>query len=254
VLNGIPSSVAIANVPTGWHANTSNAQALTVNVMDHSGQTITGTYASTVRITDPDTQSTNGTNVTGTHAGTGCTTTCVDLTGSGDVVTLNYGGLAENPVTLASSGTGLATAGTGTFTPILNPIVSEPTNPVSQAAGHPVGIDLFTPDSSATVGYTGSVKYYEDGFTNAPYSNALSTTVPAACSAFANVQRAALGVVNGSHTDTIFTATSVAAPAAGSCTLTVTDGLTDQANALPQFVVTYTTGFVNANAKRRANR
>jgi hypothetical protein len=244
-LNGIPYTVAITGVPTTWAANTSGQTAsLTVTVKDHSGQTITGTYANVVRITDPDAETTNGTHLTGTNAGTGCTNSCVDMTASTDTITLNYGGLAENPVILASSGTALGTAGTATFTPLLNAITGDAGNSTTSLGG--TGIDLFTSLNTSPTGYSGSVKYGELGFTNGPYSKQLAVTGAANCSTFATL---ATGANTGGETP--FTATATATPSAGSCTLTVTDNLTDQTNSLPTFKVTYTTGQVNVNSVNR---
>jgi hypothetical protein len=241
-LKGIPYTVAITGVPTTWAANTSGQTAsLTVTVKDHSAQTITGGYANAVRITDPDVESTNGTSLTGTNVGAGCTTTCVDLQTSTDTVTLDYGGLAENPVVLASSGTALGTAGTATFTPLLNAITSDAGNSTT-ADGGGVGIDLFTTNSSATLGYSGTVKYGELGFTNSPYSKQLSLTGTASCSTFATFSTLA----NASN-ETPFKATAKATPASGICTVTVTDALTDQTNTLPTFEVTYTTSTFTGN-------
>jgi hypothetical protein len=246
VLMGIPYTVAITGTPTTWHANTSGQTAnLTVTVKDHSGQTITGTYANQVVITDPDTQLTNGTKLTGTNVDGSCVSdSCVDMKTSTDTATLNYGGLAENPVVLASSGTGLGTAGTATFTPLLNAITSDGANPTSSLGG--VGIDLYTSLSTSTVGYSGTVSYKELGFTNSPYNIQLSTTGGSSCSAFATLSTGA----NASN-ETPFTATAISTPVAGTCTLTVTDSLTDQPNTLPTFVADYTTGQVNVNSKVR---
>ncbi len=249
-LLGIPFTVAISGIPAALHANTAGQTAnLTVTVADHAGQTITGTYASAVRITDPDAETTNGTHLTGTHVGGGCTNSCVDLQTNTDVATLNYGGLAENPVVLASSNTDVTansgTAGTGTFTPLLNAITSDGTNPTTLAAGGGPGIDLFTNDSGSPSGYSGVVKYGELGFTNTPYNKQLSTTGSASCSTFATVATGA-----NTSNETPFTATAIASPVAGICTVTVTDALTDQPNTLPTFKVTYTTSQVSGSSKK----
>jgi hypothetical protein len=245
-LMGVPYTVAITNVPASFSANTgSQTQNLTVTVKDHSAQTITGTYANSVRITDPDAETTNGTHLTGTHNGSSCTNSCVDMTASTDVVTLNYGGLAENAVTIASSGTNLGTAGTAVFTPLLNAITGDGANSTTLSGGG-TGIDLFTNNSGSASGYSGTVKYGELGFTNSPYNKALSLTGTGACTNWATVTAGA----NASN-ETPFTATAVASPVAGICTVTVTDALTDQTSTLPTFKVTYTTSSVNNNSKNR---
>jgi D-ribose pyranose/furanose isomerase RbsD len=245
-LLGVPYTVAITNVPASFSANTgSQTQNLTVTVKDHSAQTITGTYANSVRITDPDAETTNGTHLTGTHNGSSCTNSCVDMTASTDVVTLNYGGLAENAVTLASSGTNLGTAGTAVFTPLLNAITGDGANSTTLSGGG-TGIDLFTTDSGSPSGYSGTVKYGELGFTNSPYNKALSLTGTGSCTSWANVTAGA-----NTSNETPFTATAVSNPTNGICTVTVTDALTDQTNTLPTFKVTYTISNVSGSSKNR---
>ena len=262
-LMGIPFTIAISGVPTTWQANTASQTAdLTVTVADHTGQTITGTYASPVIISDPDAETTNGTKVTCTPPNTSAscvatlnagTNSSVSIADSTNGVRLNYGGLAENPVTLSSSNTDVTatsgTAGTKIFTPLLNAITSDGANPTTFYTGGGPGIDLFTNDNTSAIGYSGTVKYGELGFTNSPYNKQLTTNPTGstgACSTFASL-------ATGSNTsnETPFTATSIASPAAGVCTVTVTDSLTDQPNALPTFKVTYTTSGVNASSKHR---
>jgi len=246
-MQGIPFSITITSVPSNFNANTASQTAsLTVTVKDHSGQTITGTYANPVRITDPDAETTNGTHLTGTHVGGGCTNSCVDLQTNTDTITLNYGGLAENPVVLSSSATGVSggNAGTATFTPILQAIVKD-NGPTTTLGGD--GIDLFTNNAGSTVGYSGTEQYKEPGFTNSPYGKSLSITGAGACSTFATLSTGANDTTHG----TPFTATAIASPVAGVCTITVTDSLTDQPSALPTFKVTYTTETVPVQSKYR---
>jgi hypothetical protein len=262
-LMGIPFTVAISGVPTTWQANTAGQTAdLTVTVADHAGATITGTYASAVTISDPDAETTNGTKVTCTPPNSGATcvatlnagtNSSVSIADSTNGVRLNYGGLAENPVVLASSNADVTatggTAGTATFTPLLNAITSDGANPTTFYSGGGPGIDLFTNDNTSSVGYTGTVKYGELGFTNTPYNKQLTTNPTGntgACSTFATLATGA-NVTN----ETPFTATAIASPVAGVCTVTVTDSLTDQPNTLPTFKVTYTTSQVNASSKHR---
>jgi hypothetical protein len=245
-LQGIPAIVAISGVPSTYAANASHASALAVVVEDAAGDTIaSGSYANPVTISATDANGPQGVQLTGTHAGS-CTapTSCVSLTAATDTVSLAYGGIAENAVTISSSGTGLVSAGTATFTPVLNAITGDASNATSVLGG--TGIDLYTNNSGSTVGYSGVVKYYENGFTNSPYNKQLTTSSTASCSTFATVTQGA----NASG-ETPFTATSVASPVAGQCTLTVTDSLTDQSNALPTFKVDYTTSSIGASGKHR---
>lgn len=246
-LMGIPASVVIGGVPANFAANTAGQTAtLSVTVSDADGNAISsGTYANPVTLTDPDTNGTQGSQVTGTNVGSCGSATCVTLTGPTDTATLNYGGLAENPATLAATGTGVTTA-TATFTPVLNAITGDAGNSTTSLGG--TGIDLFTTDSTSPLGFSGSVSYGEFGFTNTPYNKQLSVTGGAACSTFATVAAGA-----DASNETPFTATAIASPVNGQCTLTVTDTLTDQPNALPTFKVTYTTSSVSASGKHRRN-
>jgi hypothetical protein len=244
-LLGIPSIIIINGVPTNFHAGTPGQTApLTVVVEDHAGQAITGTYANPVTITDPDLNpGPNATFISGTNA---CGVGCVRLTGSSDTIQFNYGGLAENPVTLISSAAGVSgpSAGTATFTPVLQPIVYF-SGPHSAFPGNPVGIDLFTTDPFAMLGFTGQELYTELGFTNAPYGGVLSLQSAAGCAIFATMNTLPTAPT------TTFIATAIPSAIAGFCSLTVTDGLTDQMNPLPTFVVTYTTASAVGNGKQR---
>jgi hypothetical protein len=243
-LLGIPAIIIINGVPTGFTAGAAGQGApLTVVVEDHSGEAITGTYANPVTITDPDPNPVNGTSLTGTNPCSGC----VRLNGSSDTIGFNYGGLAENPVTLTSSAAGVSGPGAGsaTFTPLLQPIVYI-SGPHSAFPGNPVGIDLFT-TSPSPVGFTGQEVYSETGFTNPPYGGILSLQNTAGCAPFATV------INIPTPPSTTFMATATPSAVAGLCLLTVTDGLTDQLNPLPTFVVTYTTSSIVGNGKQRHN-
>jgi len=246
-LGGIPAKVAISGVPTTFTADTQNqSHALTVTVSDASNQAITtGTFANPVDISLSD-SGPHGTSLSGT---TTCSigTSCIVLAGPASTATLLYGGLAENAVTIASSGTGLTSAGTATFTPVLGAITSVAGNPTTTATGGGVGIDLYSTNSSS-IGYNGTVSYSEAGFTDAPYSQRLSLVAGAGCGTFATVSAGA----NAANA-TPFTATAIAVPASGICTETVTDGLSDQTSTLPTFTVTYTATSVGATAKHRSH-
>jgi len=248
VLGGIPATVTISGVPATFAADTPNqTQALTVTVNDAASYPITtGTYANPVDISLSDSGS-HGTSLSGT---TTCSagTSCIVLAGPSSTATLTYGGLAENPVTIAASGTGLTSAGTVTFTPVLHAITSVAGNPTTTYTGGGTGIDLYTTNNASTAGYSGTVNYTEAGFTDAPYSQTLSLASGASCGTFATVAAGA----NASN-ETPFTATAIVSPVNGVCTETVTDGLTDQTNALPTFEVTYTSTSVGATGKKRSH-
>jgi hypothetical protein len=262
-LNGIPGIIVIGALPTNYHAGSAGATqstALSVDVQDLDGTTIdtTGTtpnsvYQNTVTITDPDAE-TYGTSLTGTP----CTANVCTLHNSTEAagITFNYKGLAENTVTIASSGTSLSSAGTASFTPLLNNIVwnsgpsslytgSSPAAPVNQGCGVATacGIDLY---NTTGTGSTGTEKYTEVGYTDSPYNKALTVTNTSSCSNFATVAAGA----NDTTTGTPMTATSQTPFTAGVCVVTVDDGLSP-AHTKPSFVVTYTTSQVTGQSKRR---
>ena len=245
-LKGIPKTVTITNVPAAFNAGTaSQTQGLTISVQDAAGQTIaSGTYNTPITVADPDINGAQGSQLTGTNPGI-CAGTCVVMNGPADTATLTYGGLAENPVTLSATGTGVTT-GTAAFTPVLGAITWQ-AGPTSTLGG--TGIDLFTNDNTSTVGYSGTESYIEAGYTGVPYNRTLTTINGSSCAAFATL--AAVDNAIAGRTD--FTATSAAGPLAGSCIRVVSDGLAAAGHGTggPSFIVTYTTSSVNASSKIR---
>ena len=245
-LKGIPKTVSISNVPAAFNAGTaSQTQGLTITALDAAGQTIaSGTYLTPITVSDPDANGTQGSQLTGTNPGV-CAGTCVIMNGPADTATLNYGGLAEDPVTLSATGTGVTT-GTAAFTPVLGAIMWQ-AGPTSSLGG--IGIDLFTNDNTSTIGYKGTESYSEAGYTGVPYNRTLTTINGSSCSGFATLA-AADNVVTG---QTDFTVTSIANPAAGTCTRVVSDGLAAAGHGSggPSFIVTYTTSSVSASSKSR---
>lgn len=248
-IDGVVSAVIIG-MGTSLNADTQGqSESVSVFGYDADGNTITGTYANPITVTDPDTQTTYGTHLTGTHTGT-CTGSCVTLTSDSDTATFDYNGLAENPVTVTASASGVfaGNEGTETFTPTLNAIVANAGNTKTQycpaadptcASGPYPGIDLFT---TAGTGSTGVMKYSEAGYTDSPYSKTLALTNTSGC---ANIATEATTSSSGL---TVFTWTTSASPVAGECQPTVTDGLT---NTHPQFYVTYTSAqFVGSSRPR----
>jgi len=253
-LMGIPKTVSITNVPAAFAAGGSTpgspaTATLTVTVNDAANQPITtGTYANNVTVTDPDANGTQGSQLTGTHPGTCPPGTCVVMTGPADTATLNYGGLAEDPVTLSATGTGVTT-GTATFTAVLQPITLVAGGPVTTLAGGGPGIDLYTNDNTSPTGYKGTISYSEAGYTTTPYNRTLTTINGSSCAAFAT--EAAVDNTGAGQTD--FTETAIASPVAGSCTRVVSDGLgaAGHGSGGPQFRVSYTTSSVQASSKHR---
>ena len=273
-LKGIPDTVSIAALPTTYNAgaatNTTPATTtLSVTVKDAAGVTIAaGTYENTITITDPDSDA-NGTTLTAAAGATSCTANVCTLTGPADTITFTYKGVAMDPVTITSAGTGLSSAGTVVFTPVLKSILygTGPTSlytgsspvvaPVSEGCGTTAacGIDLYTSDStSGTAGYSDSEKYTEDGFTNNPFNKALSMSGASSCSAWADNSTGS----NSTTTGTPFTFTTKSSPTVdhGVCLITVSDGLAASGHTSstgPQFVVTYTTSSLSGSARRRKN-
>jgi hypothetical protein len=251
-LKGIPKSILVTGVPAAFNAGVGSQTAtLTVTVKDAAGQTITGTYASAVSVQDHDPNGPpNASSITGTHPLACVNATCVSMTSDTDTLTFNYGGLAEDPVTIQPSAIGVSApnAPSVTFTPVLHPIAWN-AGPTSAAAGNPKGIDLYTSDSTSTVGYTGTESYSEPGFTESPYNKTLTTIAGSSCAAFATLT--ATDNVGTGRTD--FTATSISSPSAGLCTRVVSDGLAAAGHGTggPSFVVTYTTGGFTSGKLRK---
>jgi hypothetical protein len=223
-LLGIPHSFTLSGIPAGTAGTAFGSPAtITLTVKDVDGNTITGTYASSVTIADSDVSSLTQGSALSIGAGAGASS--VISTASTDVIHLNYGGLAILPATLTASATG-ATSATATFAPALQPIVY--TGPIN---GSTPEIDLF---ATSGTGSTGTFTASETGWTNSPYSMNLSLTVPAGCSTIATASP-------GSGTS--FTITAAASPVAGTCTMTLGDG----AGQMKALTVTYTTSSFPVN-------
>jgi hypothetical protein len=256
-LFGVVASVAISGVPTPTAGTTPADTQLTVQALDADGGVITGTYGDdSTGSGDISTGSLNGTPVTvsinETNANgatlvaggsaTQNTTTSVTLHSDADTVSLHYAGLAENQKTITGSATG-ATSGTATFQPTLQAIA--PTSGTE--------IDLYVPGDVGGTGSSGSQTFTEAGFTGT-YAQSFTDTFTetsgysTACSSIATISQGTPGV---------FTVTAVSAatpPVAGSCTLTVNDGLTQAGHtSTASTIVTYTTSSIGASSKKRRN-
>jgi hypothetical protein len=222
---------------------------------DAAGEVITGTYATPITISDPDTNG-DGTHVssdsclsippTGNPA---ISPTSVDLTYSGDSEEFCYGGLAENPVTIsADSGSAHATA---IFTPILNAPVylAGSGTPAGVVSGDPPDIALFT---TSGTGSTGSVTYTESGWTDSPYNQKLLVATDLACSAggpfFIYGSFASAYDTSG----TIFTLSLIGSPSVGACPVAVSDGSNLNPNySTAQFDTSYTTSGFGINGTKK---
>jgi hypothetical protein len=203
-LQGVPKTFTISGVPSGTAGTAfGSPTTFTLAVKDADGNTITGTYANAVTVGDSDSSGAQGTQLT---VNSGSASTSVQTTQSSDVLKINYGGLAIAPATLTASATG-ATNGTATFTPTLSSIVySGPLN------GSTPEIDLYAPTGT---GSSGAFTASEAGLTNAPYNKSLNAGTTG-CGSIGTVSPAG---------GTSFTFTAVGSPAAGSCSINVTDGL-----------------------------
>ncbi|MHB8153339.1 MAG: hypothetical protein ACYDGW_06720 [Vulcanimicrobiaceae bacterium] len=207
-LLGIPKSFTFGTVPSGTAGTAfgSGGVALPLTVKDADNNTITGVYNTAVTVTDSDTSSLTNASGLAVSGGSAASSVSVPSEAVDATLKLTYGGQAILPATLTASAAGATTA-TATFTPTRQPIVyTGPTN----GSGNPE-IDLYaTSGTGSSAGFTAT----EVGWTNAPYSQAITATEASACSSIATT-----AATSGSA----FTTTVAASPAAGTCTLTLTD-------------------------------
>jgi hypothetical protein len=214
--------------------------------------------AVTITITDPDTNAHGSCLGASTTCTTGAATTATLTTASGTAA-FDYDGLAENPVTLTATSSNSATSGTAIFQPGLNAPVfnSSQATPSGVALTASAEIDLFNVSGT---GSTGSESFTELGWTGSPYGHALTATagtcvagagLATALSQFATISAGTNDTTNG----TPITATeSGATPTAGSCAVTIADGLTSNTtDGAATLTVTYTTSSVSSNGKHRRN-
>jgi hypothetical protein len=218
-LQGVPHAFAIAGVPSGAAGTAFAAPAtLTLTVKDADGNTISGTYANAVTITDSDTSGALGSQIAINGGAYGSSVTS---TASTDVLTLKYGGLAIATATLSASATG-ATSATAAFAPTRAAIVySGPLN------GTTPEIDLYAPTGT---GASGTFTASEVGWTGATYGKALTATTSGCGS---------IGTVSP-NSGTSFTFSVASTPLVGSCTITLSDGLGETQNITGTFT---TNGF-----------
>ncbi len=238
-LEGVPAALALAALPTTWAAGASNSTAIALTVADADGETITGTYANAVTVSDPDTNG-DGTRVVSASCpgvyptgNTAIAATSAQFTGSTSTATFCYGGLAQATVTLTASASG-ATSGTKTF----NPVITAPTMSGS-VTGAFVGTDAQLSTTTGT-GSTGTIAYTETGFTTAPYDQVLTVDNAAeTCSTGGPLSTFATVSPTASGTTTVFTVNSASPYTPGKCTIPVWD--TTGAYTPPTFSASYTT-------------
>jgi hypothetical protein len=266
-LNGIPASIVIGtlnNFPAGTSASylvggpASGGVAVTVS--DADLEVITGTYANPVTVSDPDTNS------DGTSLQTSCPTsystgnpaaaaTSVQFTSDTSQTTFCYGGLAEYPVTLSATATSVSggNSGSSIFTPTLNPptYVSGSGTPSSVVVeGNPVQINLY---ALSGTGSTGSEKFSESGWTDAPYDRVLISLADQACSSGGPFATYAIFGPEGSDSGgTTISVTVIGSPTAGACPVSISDGLTSNGTDVPATLDTsYTSSSFGVNSIHR---
>lgn len=146
-LEGIPAFVTINSVPAAgtWSAGATNSTTLTITAQDASEETITGTYANPITLSDPD-ETNVGTFVEAstcpTLPGSGPPSnvypsgTSFTFTASGQTAKFCYLGYAEPAQTLTASST--AATAYATFTPGYNTPVEGATSPASISGPEPM--------------------------------------------------------------------------------------------------------------------
>jgi hypothetical protein len=262
-LLGIPGSISIGAFPaTPAGSNTSftlgDGGTVAVTVADADGETITGQYENPVTIVDPDMNG-DGTYVEGSTCPTyptGNTTTSgptsATLTSDTSEVTLCYGGIGENPVTITGKSSS-AISGTSKFSPALNAPFYVPGSgtPASVVVGSsPPDVQLV---ATSGVGSTGTASYSESGWTGAPYDQKLIAGPGGACTSgtsFASYATITAGaLVSGA---TPFTVSTIASPTAGACPEAIGDGLTSNASdGTAALDTSYTTSGFTVNGRKR---
>ncbi|MGP6192420.1 MAG: hypothetical protein ACLPSH_20700 [Vulcanimicrobiaceae bacterium] len=215
VLSGVPASIALSSLPAATAGTSLAATAFIVAVRDAGGNTIVGPYTNPVTLSDSDTSGASTIATSGSDS-----PSPGQLLSSSDVAKIAYSGLAIPPATIAAASSG-ATGASATFAPTLNPI-----GPSTLGGGVPVNeLGATTPAT-----FTAS----EVGWSDHGQSFAASLS---GCSSLATVSPAS---------GTTFTAALVANPTAGSCSLTLRDGV-GQSLAIP---LGYATPFAYTGASQ----
>lgn len=263
-LAGIPASIVINGVPAidVFVADATNSSTLSVTAADADGETIVGTFANPITVSDPDTNS-EGTNIGVSCAAQPASETVVASTSvvfdaSTDTAAFCYEGVAQNPVTLTSSGAGVSgnNAATVTFQPQLNtPAFVAGSGTAAVVSGtNPVEVELF---AASGTGSSGTLAYEEAGWTDAPFDQLLGATTPGPCtsagplSTFATIGSSAV-LPPG---ETQFSVTAIGAPVAGDCPVTVGDGLlANPSDTNVSFDASYTTTTFGIDSRPRRTR
>ena len=202
-LNGMPSALSLA-VPSATAGTPfASPQSISVTAKDADGNTILGTYAVPIAISDSDASGASSIATSGSDnppAG--------QLLSSSDAATIAYSGLAIAPATVTVRAN--AATGSTSFAPVLQPILVTTAYATPQPNPNFIGIDFHLPSTNA-----GTITASEVGWTNTPYNKSLAVAVPAGCASIGSVAPAS---------GTSFTATVSASPVAGTCAATLSDG------------------------------
>jgi hypothetical protein len=266
-LLGIPASITIGSLPAATADSTPSISigapttaTIPVTALDADGETITGTYANAVTLSDPDTNG-DGTSLQSSvcpayPAGNPSTSpTSVSLTADDQAYSFCYGGVAENPVTLTASATG-ATSATAKFQPtLLAPVYYPNSASGAVATTNPPNIELTAATGN---GSTATISFSEGGWTDAPYNQQLSSdstdricTQGGPFSSYATITN----VPDPSNVATQYTVTAISSPTPGDCGVFIGDGLTS--NGTDAFItmdISYTTSSIIVNGKPRRKR
>lgn len=210
-LAGVVSSLTIFAIPRNG-AGIKKATALSIQAKDPDGNIIVGPYDKPVGVKTSDTSGATSVATAGAN-----NPPKGQLTESGDTATLNYSGLAIEPVAISASAKGVKSVSTA-FAPKLNAI-----GPKSLTQG----LDLNGIGNIPTIHRTHRLRQHsgdeplvsftakETGWTNAPYNKTLTATLNG-CSSVATIYP---------NVGTTFTLWVAASPATGTCTLTLRDGV-----------------------------
>jgi hypothetical protein len=202
-LLGIPKFFGPPTPPVPTLGVTSTFNNYPIPVEDADYNTISGTYATPVTVSDSDTFGSLGVQLT---VNGGAASSSVTLTRSTDVLAYIDGGIADAP-TLSVSAAGATTA-------TVSPAAAAPTIAYS---GPLNGSNAPEVDLYATTG-TGSQATFsasESGWTPAPYDQPITATTTGCGS---------IGTVSPSS-GTSFTFSAVASPVPGSCTIKLMGGV-----------------------------
>ncbi len=153
----IPAAAAGTAFPAG-------GKAVAVTAKDADGNTVTGTYAHPILVTDGDVSGGSSLTVNGGSAAPG-------LAKSTDALALAYTGLAIAPATLTASSSGVA-AQKATFAPVLAPIVYA--GPTATPPPHVPEIDLYS-STKGSAGSSGTFTAAQKGWTGT-FGKAFSVT------------------------------------------------------------------------------